>query len=213
VLADRLAQKLTAYAFVTVLSLTMIHACDRCLKKSSPGEKFPRCSSCKISRYCGEACQKAHWPAHKKQCPGFAKLRAEDRFVGKINDLVQGKFGMVGSLAMILVGTDPADYADRCAVFHVRLEDGRAKVLAAHVGPRSRDHGNDGTWKDRDEKAAKDPRSIAMVIEFLRVTESGVKLYSELIHDLPVDDYMSKVAEMREDPDVYVQLYIDLLNA
>ena len=37
-------------------------ACDR------PRETFKACARCRTTRYCGRACQKAHWSIHKKYC-------------------------------------------------------------------------------------------------------------------------------------------------
>ena len=43
--------------------------CARCGLKPPEGvETWPKCSRCKMQRYCSTACQRAHWPAHKRQC-------------------------------------------------------------------------------------------------------------------------------------------------
>ena len=39
--------------------------CSNCDKA---GEKFPACKKCRITHYCDGACQKQHWPEHKKKC-------------------------------------------------------------------------------------------------------------------------------------------------
>ena len=35
-----------------------------------------RCSGCRLVRYCGAACQKADWPAHKTACRELQRQRA-----------------------------------------------------------------------------------------------------------------------------------------
>ena len=35
-----------------------------------------RCSRCGVAYYCGESCQKAHWPAHKTVCASIASTRS-----------------------------------------------------------------------------------------------------------------------------------------
>jgi hypothetical protein len=46
--------------------------CDKCseYKLNAGGErvKLLRCTTCKIARYCSQACQRAAWPEHKKKC-------------------------------------------------------------------------------------------------------------------------------------------------
>lgn len=45
-----------------------VDCCDYCaLPRSSPKD-LKRCSRCKIAKYCGETCQRAHWKEHKKMC-------------------------------------------------------------------------------------------------------------------------------------------------
>lgn len=42
--------------------------CSNC-RRECPTE---RCSRCKTARYCGEACQRQHWKAHREACAAFA---------------------------------------------------------------------------------------------------------------------------------------------
>ena len=37
-----------------------------------------RCSGCRLVRYCGPACQKADWPAHKAACRELASRRGPE---------------------------------------------------------------------------------------------------------------------------------------
>ena len=43
--------------------------CTRCF---APSPKLLRCTRCKWARYCGGACQRADWPAHKHECRALA---------------------------------------------------------------------------------------------------------------------------------------------
>lgn len=42
--------------------------CARCGASAVADKKLLTCGRCKTARYCGAACQKAHWPAHKEGC-------------------------------------------------------------------------------------------------------------------------------------------------
>ena len=49
-------------------------ACDACARLPSVGQPtFKVCARCKSRRYCGVACQRAHWPTHKKECKNIAR--------------------------------------------------------------------------------------------------------------------------------------------
>jgi hypothetical protein len=45
------------------------HSCASCGTTALP---VKLCSSCRAARYCGAACQRAHWPAHKAACRAAA---------------------------------------------------------------------------------------------------------------------------------------------
>ena len=42
-----------------------VHTCAECGIRREPMQV---CSQCRVARYCGVACQRAHWPAHKPEC-------------------------------------------------------------------------------------------------------------------------------------------------
>lgn len=42
--------------------------CASCSKPATHDEPLQQCSRCKSVRYCGSACQRAHWPKHKVMC-------------------------------------------------------------------------------------------------------------------------------------------------
>lgn len=44
-----------------------VMACQVC-RKNATGSALKRCSRCKQSYYCSQACQKADWPTHKRSC-------------------------------------------------------------------------------------------------------------------------------------------------
>ena len=56
-----------------MMSVNSIAACSSCLKSPLQlgQEKFKGCGLCSIPKYCGKACQVAHWKhEHKRTCPG-----------------------------------------------------------------------------------------------------------------------------------------------
>jgi hypothetical protein len=54
-----------------------VRACAWCgvTAKASAQGKLKECSSCRSVRYCGAACQKADWPAHKATCKRLLTLQ------------------------------------------------------------------------------------------------------------------------------------------
>jgi hypothetical protein len=50
------------------LPLHYLRACARCCATDAPDAPFQRCGRCKISAYCSQACQTAHWPLHRPVC-------------------------------------------------------------------------------------------------------------------------------------------------
>ncbi|KAF8068588.1 hypothetical protein FPV67DRAFT_1081966 [Lyophyllum atratum] len=64
-------------------------ACDACL---SPNDTLKTCSSCKLVRYCGRDCQRAHWPAHKKFCKVNVDLRKDAKELGEVVQAKQASF-------------------------------------------------------------------------------------------------------------------------
>lgn len=56
--------------------------CAACGKSAPARDSLPRCTKCKTVRYCGRACQEAHWASggHKALCPHMAMLTRFARF-------------------------------------------------------------------------------------------------------------------------------------
>jgi hypothetical protein len=46
----------------------IVVCCAECGKDEGGGVSLKACMSCKDVKYCGSACQKKHWPTHKKAC-------------------------------------------------------------------------------------------------------------------------------------------------
>src|SRR5467141_1949541 len=42
--------------------------CVTCGKKETEASTLSRCSRCRVTAYCSQACQKAHWKTHKWAC-------------------------------------------------------------------------------------------------------------------------------------------------
>jgi ankyrin repeat protein len=45
-----------------------LEAKTHCSNRKCSGAGIRKCTGCKQARYCGQACQLAHWPAHKAEC-------------------------------------------------------------------------------------------------------------------------------------------------
>jgi hypothetical protein len=56
----------------SLLMMTTVHCCAECGKEG--GVSLKTCKACMHARYCSAACQRNHWPKHKKDC----KLRAAE---------------------------------------------------------------------------------------------------------------------------------------
>jgi hypothetical protein len=45
-----------------------LEAKQHCSNPGCSGAGLKKCTGCKQARYCKQACQLAHWPAHKVEC-------------------------------------------------------------------------------------------------------------------------------------------------
>jgi hypothetical protein len=58
-------------------------ACDACgiavAASAGGGSGLKRCGACRVAAYCGAACQRAHWRAHKAACAAMGEERAGAR--------------------------------------------------------------------------------------------------------------------------------------
>jgi TPR repeat protein len=59
----------------TALAMSACHLCGKAFEGEDAHTTRGRCGGCRRLRYCGVACQKSDWPAHKPQCKAW---RAED---------------------------------------------------------------------------------------------------------------------------------------
>ncbi len=53
--------------------------CASCGITQCDGTKLMKCTACHLARYCSVACQKEHWPKHKRQCKKRAAELREER--------------------------------------------------------------------------------------------------------------------------------------
>uniref|UniRef100_A0A914UPF5 MYND-type domain-containing protein n=1 Tax=Plectus sambesii TaxID=2011161 RepID=A0A914UPF5_9BILA len=60
------------YAYV-VNSDKAANYCAFCLKKSEAS--LQRCSRCRLTHFCNEACQRAAWTEHRDECTSLANVR------------------------------------------------------------------------------------------------------------------------------------------
>jgi len=79
----------------------------RCRCCDKPGQ-LRLCSGCHSAGYCGEACQKAHWKAHKKECKPLWE-KAKETYLVEPVELEAGLIVFVEGLT----SASPAIVADR----------------------------------------------------------------------------------------------------
>jgi hypothetical protein len=58
-----------------------LEAKAQCASPGCDGTGLRKCTVCKWARYCGQQCQRAHWPVHKAEC----KQRASGQKASKEN--------------------------------------------------------------------------------------------------------------------------------
>lgn len=79
------------------MSMNSTVAFYKCSGCDNVGANFKVCSKCKTVKYCSAACQKEHWPQHKKDCRVISL-----NFLGlgkpKLRFKVGGKFRRVAYL-------------------------------------------------------------------------------------------------------------------
>ena len=51
------------------------HSCANCTKTEQSVNMFPRCSECKLVRYCSRQCQRKHWEKHKVLCNSIKEFK------------------------------------------------------------------------------------------------------------------------------------------
>ena len=56
-----------------------LRPCAACGKLEDAKGDHKACSGCRSVAYCGSACQRAHWPAHKAECKAAQKRIADDK--------------------------------------------------------------------------------------------------------------------------------------
>lgn len=53
-----------------------VRACATCSITSDHGMELLRCSRCESVHYCGQECQRKHWPSHRAVCTAKIKEKA-----------------------------------------------------------------------------------------------------------------------------------------
>lgn len=82
------------------MSMNSTVAFYKCTGCDNLGANFKVCSKCKMGKYCSAACQKEHWPQHKKVC-GAISLNFLGLGKPKLRFKVGGKFRRVAYIYMI----------------------------------------------------------------------------------------------------------------
>lgn len=70
-----------------------------CDKKPAKGEKFKKCSKCKIIHYCSVECQKAHWSTHKHCCHTIGSSKDYKQWVALAKLFTINRYSMLLELA------------------------------------------------------------------------------------------------------------------
>ena len=85
--------------------LELMPSCQTCEKMDPPF----RCSACKTVQYCSEACQRADWCRHDKECDQFRDKGFEEQIESNKKSLIEGKGHLDGQLyAASSLGRDGA---------------------------------------------------------------------------------------------------------
>jgi hypothetical protein len=75
---DYTAATVSRYVGASAEQTAYLEAKTHCLSPSCNGAGLLKCTGCRQARYCGEACQLAHWKAHKADCRRWsAELEAD----------------------------------------------------------------------------------------------------------------------------------------
>jgi hypothetical protein len=76
-----------------------LEAKTHCSSTSCSGAGVKKCTGCKQVRYCGEACQLAHWKAHKADCKRWsAEIKAEVTQQAELTEIAELATSQLGQL-------------------------------------------------------------------------------------------------------------------
>jgi len=79
----------TAASFNLIMQTHSASGCAKCLP---PGVLLITCGGCKLTRYCGKACQKAHRPVHKESCDIEIRIKQCARSYGPETEAMHTSF-------------------------------------------------------------------------------------------------------------------------
>lgn len=97
--------------------------------------------------------------------------------VATLNRLLED--GVTSIMSMMLLGTDIDACSKNCVVINIKEENGRAKIVTAHAGPRSDDDGE--LWRMRDDRAAEMPNARIVVFKFFTTTKNASGQHSNVV--------------------------------
>ncbi|EJK57538.1 hypothetical protein THAOC_22404, partial [Thalassiosira oceanica] len=91
-----------AMSCVPVAEVDVIEACANCGKQGSDTVKLKNCTACRLVKYCGVDCQRAHRKQHKKACKQRAAELKDEQLYGQGHERMEGDFCPICSLPIPL---------------------------------------------------------------------------------------------------------------
>ncbi|EJK51519.1 hypothetical protein THAOC_29304 [Thalassiosira oceanica] len=87
---------------VPVAEIDVIEACANCGKQGSDTVKLKDCTACRLVKYCGVDCQRAHRKQHKKACKQRAAELKDEQLYSRGHERPEGDFCSICTLPIPL---------------------------------------------------------------------------------------------------------------
>ncbi|EJK51517.1 hypothetical protein THAOC_29302 [Thalassiosira oceanica] len=87
---------------VPVAEVEVIEACANCGKQGSDAVKLRNCTACRLVKYCGVDCQRAHRKQHKKACKLRAAELKDEQLYSQGHERMEGDFCPICTLPIPL---------------------------------------------------------------------------------------------------------------
>ena len=89
-------------SFIAVSGEDSVHSCANCGKHGSDVVKLRNCKACRLVKYCGVDCQKAHRKQHKKACKERAAELKDEKLYNLGKERPEGDFCSICTLPIPL---------------------------------------------------------------------------------------------------------------